>query len=195
MLEILAGQSLYVNYSGTDLVALSVSPLFGIQIAEGQTTTAAPVTLEGIVASFTLAPATGYTTTSRQLTLSNVDQAGNVIIGAGALENPVTLVDSDSTGATGLSLNGSAPAQQVTVTVPTDTITLTDNGTAVDPTITATAQSYSAQTDFPAKVLGYGSYYGTTGGTSSMELYCGPAGCQGTGSGTIPVDSKPHSVR
>jgi sugar lactone lactonase YvrE len=98
------------------------------------------LTLSGVVASVALAlsnaaPPTG-TMATIGLTVTARDADNDVIVGPGTYETPITLADSDSSGATTLSTTS--------VTSPSTSVTLTYDGNPAIATITATAPSVSA---------------------------------------------------
>ena len=95
-------------------------------IAAGQANPVA-LTLDGIVAQIVVSlpdppPPVGTATTVSVL-VTTEDSDGNIIVGPGGYDNPITLTDSDSSGATTLSTT--------TVIAPSTTVTLSYNGQAM----------------------------------------------------------------
>ena len=115
------------------------------------------VTLSGIVSTVSVSGATlsandqTYKTTGETLTVTADDASGAPIVDgttAANYANPILLTDNDPTGFTKLSLNGGTAASSVTVTKPSDVVTLTYTGQAENPfAITA---SNAAATTYPA---------------------------------------------
>ncbi len=116
-------------------------------------------TLQGVVSTVSVSGATlnandaTYKTSGEALTVTASDASGATIVDGTTpanYANPILLTDNDPTGQTKLSLNGAAGASSVTVTKPSDVVTLTYPGQAENPfTITASdpgATSYPAIT-------------------------------------------------
>jgi len=136
-----------VNYTftagdGTNTLSTSTTTL---TIAAG-TQASLSVSLQGVVntvsiGAVTLVP-TATTPTQPTLTVTALDADGNQIVGNDSFSSPVTLTDTDAHGATGLSLNGAAAATSVMITKPSDMVTLTYSGIAINNfTISATGDT------------------------------------------------------
>jgi hypothetical protein len=96
---------------------------------------ATPVTLLAMVKTVTIGTVsvTAGTAATFPLTLGLGDAAGNVISGNANVANPITLADSDTSGATKLSVNSGAAATTVMVNAPTDTVALVYTGSPAAP--------------------------------------------------------------
>ncbi|MBV8645150.1 MAG: hypothetical protein JO225_14680 [Candidatus Eremiobacteraeota bacterium] len=93
------------------------------------------VTLKGIVnqvsvTGATLTADTPTTGAGETLTVTPLDASGAQIVGSAAFNSSFTLTDGDATGQTKLSVNGGAASSTVTVTSPSDVVTLQYTGQA-----------------------------------------------------------------
>jgi hypothetical protein len=104
-------------------------------IAAGTSGANFPVQLLGLVAGVTVAPPqlVAGTPFSGTLMITSNDASGAPITGSTSFFQPYTLTDNDTSGATSLSVNGGPPMQSVTVTSPTEVVTLNYSGQAITP--------------------------------------------------------------
>jgi hypothetical protein len=104
-------------------------------VAGSSNTVATPVTLLAMVKTVTIGTVavTAGVAATFPLALGLADADGNAISGAASVANPITLTDSDTTGATKLSVNGGTPATTVIVNAPSDVVALAYNGSPVAP--------------------------------------------------------------
>lgn len=99
------------------------------------------VTLHGVAAlvNFTLPTLTANTSQSgATVTWSALDASGATIVGSATFYHPITVSDGDLTGQTTLHVNGGAASTTVTLTKPTDALTIDYTGQA-DNAFTLTA--------------------------------------------------------
>ncbi len=104
-------------------------------VAGSSNPVATPVTLSAMVKTVTLgtiAVSAGVAATF-PLSLGLDDADTDAIAGSANVANPITLTDSDTSGATQLAVNGGTPASTVTVNAPSDTIALIYSGAPVGP--------------------------------------------------------------
>jgi hypothetical protein len=134
--------------SGTALATLSTT----LAIAQGQTNSALAISLQGIAATVALTPPSltansAIAAPGSAIALTAFDPDGNQITGSTAFNNPITLTDNDSSGATQLSVNSGTAASSVVVTKPTDVVTIQYSGLAIVPfTIGWTGSDIAAST-------------------------------------------------
>jgi hypothetical protein len=138
---------------------------------------ATPVTLLAMVKTVTIGTAsvTAGTPATFPLTVGLADADGNAITGSGNVGNPITLTDSDTSGATKLTVNGGAPATTVIVNAPSDAVALVYTGSPVAP--------------FTVAWSGTGITAGSVaiGGTVGAMVVAGTTICT-TSAGCLPTD-------
>jgi len=101
----------------------------------GQNNTAS-VTLNGVVATVTMTVPALTANTSESgatVTWSALDASGAQIVGSASFVHPITVTDNDATGQTQLHVNNGTGSTTVTLTKPTDTLTLDYTGQADNP--------------------------------------------------------------
>lgn len=120
------------------------------QIAAGTTTTFT-ITLLGVASTVVISPATlnAGTPTAVPCGVIVKDASGAPITGTANYFNPVTLTDSDTSGASTMDVNGGTASTSVTLNSPTDIVTCHYSGLAALPfTITASGTGISGTQTF-----------------------------------------------
>lgn len=164
-----------------------------VAIAQG-TTTAVSATAGGVISSQTsgggiggiaLTPANSATNSGHyDIAFQAVDFFGNVITSPGLYANPVTVRDTDTSGQTGLSVNGLSEGTVATINSSSDTLVLTNTGAGnVNIQVSASASNFMLPSYFGITAL----YLGGSGTSNSATFSCTSTGCATMGSANFTI--------
>ncbi len=167
------------------------------------------MTLNGIVAtvSFTIPALTANTSQSgTAVTWSALDADGGAIVGSASFVHAITVTDGDATGQTQLHVNGGSGSTTVTLTKPTDTLTLDYTGQADNPfSLTASGTGISGTSSttpavddvtFTGTTLDSAAYGGLTSDTNYSEptlFFLQPSGSQNVTGAEVGWTNSPYS--